>query len=291
MRGEDRHRQRRTDAVRADEHLERRALVAGGEPVERLAVLADVVVDVEEGGRRRLQLRQRPRATRRPGSRRRRPRAARCRRGPARGPRRAASRSPPGRPFAARAATRARIGADARWHSASAAASAASGGCGGLASRSRAWTIFCTCSFAAPPQPATASLTWFGVYWATSQPAAAASASASPLAWPTLIAVRTLTWKKTCSTATAPGRNSAISGGQLGAQARQALRQRVAVAGVRITPSATAVASPAPRPSMTAYPHRVRPGSMPSTRRRSSANTGSDLSQPATSGAGSGRWR
>ena len=59
----------------------------------------------------------------------------------------------------------------ARWHSASAAASAASAGCGGLASPRRACTIFCTCSLPAPPQPATASLTWFGVYWATSQPA------------------------------------------------------------------------------------------------------------------------
>ena len=46
--GEDRHRQRRADAVGGDQHLERRALVAGEEAVQRLGVLADVVVDVEE---------------------------------------------------------------------------------------------------------------------------------------------------------------------------------------------------------------------------------------------------
>ena len=33
-----------------------------------------------------------------------------------------------------------------------------------------------------------------------------------------------------------------------------------------ITPSDTAATRPAPRPSTTAYPQRVRPGSMPSTR-------------------------
>jgi len=62
----------------------------------------------------------------------------------------------------------------------------------------------------APPQPVTASFTSFGVYCTTSHPAAAASARASPLAWPTLIAVRTFTWKNTCSTATTLGRRSAI---------------------------------------------------------------------------------
>ena len=60
----------------------------------------------------------------------------------------------------------------------------------------------CTCALSAPPHPATASFTWFGVYCTTSHPLDAASARASPLAWPTLIAVRTLTWKNTCSTAT-----------------------------------------------------------------------------------------
>ena len=45
---EDRQRQRRADAVGADERLEARPLVARREAVQRLRVLADVVVDVEE---------------------------------------------------------------------------------------------------------------------------------------------------------------------------------------------------------------------------------------------------
>ena len=109
--GEDRHRQRRADAVGGDQHLERRALVAAGEAVQRLGVLADVVVDVEERRRRRLQLGQRPRRHDDDGSRRRRPRAGPCRRGRARAPRRAASRSSPA-PVGSAAATLARIGAD-----------------------------------------------------------------------------------------------------------------------------------------------------------------------------------
>ena len=51
--GQDRQRQGRADAVGGDQHLERHPLVAGGEAVERLGVLADVVVDVEEHRRRR----------------------------------------------------------------------------------------------------------------------------------------------------------------------------------------------------------------------------------------------
>ena len=137
----------------------------------------------------------------------------------------------------------------------------------------------------APPYPATASLTWFGVYWATSHPAAAASARASPLAWPTLIAVRTLTWKNTCSTATAAGRNSAISAAS---SARRAASRcgSGSPAGVRITPRAIGDDVAGPRPSMTAYPHRVSPGSMPSTRVRPSANTGSQASRAIRSGVG-----
>ena len=44
-----------------DERLERRPLLAGGESVERLTVLADVVVDVEEDRRGRLELGKRAR--------------------------------------------------------------------------------------------------------------------------------------------------------------------------------------------------------------------------------------
>ena len=139
----------------------------------------------------------------------------------------------------------------ARWHRASAAASAASGGFGGAASPRRICTIFCTCALSAPPHPATASFTWFGEYCATSHPAAAASTSASPLAWPTLMAVRTFTWKNTRSTATASGWYSAMS-------ARTSSRNinnrcgSSASTGVRMTPSATARALPDPSASMQA---------------------------------------
>ena len=63
----------------------------------------------------------------------------------------------------------------------------------------------------------------------------AAEASTTPLAWPTLIAVRTLAWKKTRSTATADGWKSSIraSISPCSAPRRQA---RSSVAGVRMTP-------------------------------------------------------
>jgi hypothetical protein len=54
----------------------------------------------------------------------------------------------------------------------------------------------------------------------------AASANARPLAWPTLIAVRTLTWKNTCSTATASGSNSSRRATSSPA-ARPGVRERV----------------------------------------------------------------
>ena len=91
----------------------------------------------------------------------------------------------------------------------------------------RTCTIFCTCALSAPPQPATEFLTWFGVYCTTWQPNAAASASARPLAWPTLIAVRTLTWKKTCSTATTSRSELAQQRHDLGLQCGEALRQGI----------------------------------------------------------------
>ncbi len=147
----------------------------------------------------------------------------------------------------------------------------------------------------APPHPATASFTWLGVYWTTSQPASDASARANPLAWPTLIAVRTLTWKNTCSTATTSGANSATSAVN---SVRSAPRRcgNGSVRGVVMTPREMATALPRPRPSTTANPHRVSPGSMPSTRHvvdaglaggvtSGAANTGSYIS-PSTASTG-----
>ena len=101
----------------------------------------------------------------------------------------------------------------------------------------------CTWALSAPPQPATASFTWFGVYCTTSQPAAAASARARPLACPTLMAVRTLTWKKTCSTATTSGRTSAMR--EASSPRSSASRDGSGSDGaVRKTPRATARAEP-----------------------------------------------
>ena len=73
----------------------------------------------------------------------------------------------------------------ARWQSASAAASAASAGFGGVGQpQPHLHHALHLLLAGAAPQPATASLTWLGVYCTTSQPAAAASARARPLAWP-----------------------------------------------------------------------------------------------------------
>ena len=76
--------------------------------------------------------------------------------------------------------------------SASASASAASGGSGHLrpACSSRV-TIVCTATLSAPPSPVTASFTSLGLYCTTGIPARAATTSASPLACPDAIAVRT----------------------------------------------------------------------------------------------------
>ena len=68
-----------------------------------------------------------------------------------------------------------------------------------------------TWSLVAAPYPTRLSFTSLAVYWTTSQPASAATSSASPLAWPTDMAVLAFTWKKTRSTTTACGRNSCTS--------------------------------------------------------------------------------
>ncbi len=126
MRGEHRHGHRRAHAVGGDEHVERQPLVALEEAVQRLGVLTDVVMDVEERRGARLQLGQR---ARRDGD-----EVAdaadleqhRCVLGALQHG--AAQRADHRRA----SATRRRIGAMARWHRASAAASAASGGDGGV---------------------------------------------------------------------------------------------------------------------------------------------------------------
>ncbi len=114
--------------------------------------------------------------------------------------------------LAAAAAAAARMsGALARWQSASARASAMSGGEGFSGMSSRTCTIRCTWSLPALPHPVTACLTSLGLYWTTGMPASAAVARAKPLAWPTDIAVRALVWKSTRSTTTTSGESLAKS--------------------------------------------------------------------------------
>ncbi len=104
------------------------------------------------------------------------------------------------------------------------------------------------------PSPATASLTSFGEYWATAQPAATASAMASPLAWPTHMAVRTLTWKNTRSTATTLRLQLGDQRPQLGAAARPGAAGSGVGGRVRSTPDGD---RPAAWPRRAASTHAV----------------------------------
>ena len=106
--------------------------------------------------------------------------------------------------------------------------------------------IVCTASLSARPSPVTASFTSFGLYCVTGTPARAAATSASPLAWPTLIAVRALFWNSTRSTETADGAYSATSA--VSSSASAASRSGSGRAGsVRITPHASARMRPRSR--------------------------------------------
>ena len=71
------------------------------------------------------------------------------------------------------------------------------------------------------------------------RPAATASASARPLAWPTAMAVRTLAWKNTRSTATASGWSSAISARSSRWSSARRCGQRVRRRACVSTPTAT----------------------------------------------------
>ena len=91
------------------------------------------------------------------------------------------------------------------------------------------------------------------MYWATSHPAPAAAASASPLAWPTDMAVRTLVWKNTRSTTTASGWNSSSRAWRSAASEARRVGSG-SVVGVVMTPADTACIPepPAPAASRTA---------------------------------------
>ncbi|SNQ50747.1 exported hypothetical protein [Frankia canadensis] len=77
--------------------------------------------------------------------------------------------------------------------------------------------------------------------------------------------VRTLAWLKTFSTATASGRVRSSQASMPSAMARSRSGTSTP-AGVRTTPTSTRLARMPRAPSMTPSPHRVSPGSTPSTR-------------------------
>ena len=168
----------------------------------------------------------------------------------------------------------------ARWHSASAAASAASAGCGGRARRRRACTIFWTCSLGAAPQPATASLHLVRRVLGDLAAGAGGLGQGQPARLPDAHRRAHVDLEEHVLDGDDVGSNSAISAASSVPQGGEALGQRL-VGGVRITPSATAARRGRP-PSTTAYPQRVSPGSMPSTRVTSGTNTSSNGSQSPT---------
>src|SRR6266700_1672758 len=172
-----------------------------------------------------------------------------------------------------------------RWQIASASASAASAGRGGSDIRSSLVTMWVTCALSARPLPVTAALTSLGVCSATGSPCRAAHSMATAPACAVPITVRTLCWLNTRSTATASGRYSP-SQASIRSSSTSSLLLVSAPAGVLITVVPTSrTAAPWPT-STTPSPHRVRPGSTPSTRMRPPPESQPNTCSPATLPAG-----
>src|SRR6185436_16487331 len=104
----------------------------------------------------------------------------------------------------------------------------------------------------------------------------AAAASASPLAWPTVIAVRAFTWNRIRSTATPMGARSSNSASR-STWSWASRSGSGASGGVRSTPNATGTMR-WPSRRTAPYPHRDSPGSIPNTTPKSrGSNTSSIL--------------
>src|SRR6516225_334680 len=146
-----------------------------------------------------------------------------------------------------------------------ASASAVSAGRGGSSIRSNRITMAVTWALSARPLPVTAAFTSLGVCSATGRPRRAAHTMATAPAWAVPITVRTLCWLNTRSTATASGSYSAShrSISTSSASSRAAMSWP---AGVLMTSAAVSTGGLPTVPSITPIPHRVRPGSTPSTR-------------------------
>ena len=100
-------------------------------------------------------------------------------------------------------------GRRARWQTASATASASSESSAATPSSARAVRIIW--SLPARPEPVKASFTSLGWYSKTGRPARAATASATPRAWPSTSAERGEMPAKICSMATSAGRVRAMT--------------------------------------------------------------------------------
>ncbi len=144
-------------------------------------------------------------------------------------------------------------------------ASAVSAGLGGSASRSSRITIAVTWALSARPLPVTAAFTSLGVCSVTGRPRRAAHSTATAPACAVPITVRTLCWLNTRSTATASGWCS-VSQRSISTSRASSRAAMSAEGGVRATPAATRPGGRPGVPSTTPSPHRVSPGSTPSTR-------------------------
>src|SRR5215475_6894263 len=148
---------------------------------------------------------------------------------------------------------------------ASASASAVSAGRGGSSIRSSRITMAVTWSLPARPLPVTAAFTSLGVCSATGSPRRAAHTTATAPACAVPITVRTLCWLNTRSTAIASGWYT-VSHSSIPASSASSRAAMSSPAGVRRTSAATRAGARPGAPSITPSPHRVSPGSTPSTR-------------------------
>ena len=125
-------------------------------------------------------------------------------------------------------------------------------------------TIPATCALSARPLPVTAAFTSVGVCQTTGMPASAAASTAAAEAWAVPITLCRLCWLNMRSTASTSGEVASTR-----SRTRLAIRRRRsgrgAEAGVTTTSTWRMVNGRPGAPSTRPNPHRVRPGSTPST--------------------------
>ena len=151
----------------------------------------------------------------------------------------------------------------------------------GRSRRRRAWTIFCTCSLAAPPQPATASFTWLGRVLGDVAAGGGGLGQGQPAGLADAHRRAHVDLEEDVLDGDGVGSVLGDQRRQLAAQRGQALRQRRRSAGVRMTPRATAVASAGAAPVDDGVAAAGQPGIDAEARASAepSANTGSQASR------------